>query len=170
MKLILLLILGFSLSAQGTNPRAVKDSQRRAQLQRSAQSWFESQVLPHLRQNLRSIDGYGVSVVEPRATLPPDLGGPKDLVEVLVQARFSGWMDEGHRRFDRYDYGLPDYGPVNCRFEQRLWAEIDARTGKPLRIMKRQRAVLIYACASSGLEWPDEYRSRRRLSAPRSER
>lgn len=159
----------FSIStafAAKSRNELVQDSQRRQVLQKSAQSWFERNVLPSLGGTLDSISSYGVSVKERGVALPPDLGGPREMVQVTLEAQFSGWMDRGYRSGysnrhygRRYDNrhgrwrGFPDYGDagyggtVNCYFSQKLWASIDGR-GRPLKIRNGQRPVYIVACRS----------------------
>lgn len=157
---LILLSLIFTVSAQfswaQSRNQLIKDSQRQQVLKKSAAEWFEREVYPYLRQQVHSINGYGVSIKEPQVTLPPSLGGPLNHVQVTVKVQFSGLVERTYNH-PRY-YGLPDYGAANCRFEQKLWADIDKSTGKPIRIRRGQRAQLLFACASPGVEWPNEKR------------
>lgn len=150
--LLFLLLTAEPSSAANSRQGLIQDSQRRQVLQASAKAWFERNILRSIEASLTSLDGYGVSVREPKVALPPDLGGPKSHVQVILEARFSGWIERGDR-YDRLFPEFPDYGPVNCRFQQKLWANVNPRTGRPTRIMKGQNATLMFACASPGFDW-----------------
>lgn len=151
--LFILLTFQTARAQQSSRQDLIRDSQRRQALQASAKSWFERNVLRGIKSSLTSLDGYGVSVREPKVVLPPDLGGPKNHVHVILEARFSGWIERGYR-YDRRFPGFPEYGPVNCRFQQKLWADVDPRNGRPTRITPGQSAQLMFGCASMDYDWP----------------
>ncbi|NCN41762.1 hypothetical protein GW916_11005 [bacterium] len=160
MKLRMICILCVSLTCtfsfaakKSPSERLVRDSQRQQALKASAKIWFERKVLPHLRSQLHSLDQYDVQVQEPVVVLPPSLGGPIKYTQVLLRAQFSGFAERTRRHGFKSRYGLPEYGPVNCRFEQRLSAEVDPKSGKAVRILSKESPQLFYACASPGVEW-----------------
>jgi len=153
--LCLLLSVSFSAFAQSRDS-LVRDSQRRAELQASAEEWARSQVLPQARMALESVNDFGVFVTEPRTALPPELGGPREMVEISLDIRFSGWAyDRGFSR-GRFSH-FPERGFAQCRVQQKLWAKINSQ-GRPTRLVPGQRAKALIACLSGDVErWNDRH-------------
>ncbi len=156
-KLVIALSVLLSSAAFAQQKRsgfAVQDSVRRKALQASAQEWFERDYLPKVRQVLNPIDSYGVSVIEPRSVLPPDLGGPLNYVQVTIEARISGWNYSHYRSHGSFSH-FPSPGFAECRLQQKVWAHINAQ-GYPTKLMKGQTSSGLVACGSSGF-FPPEY-------------
>lgn len=151
---LLVLSTSMGMAQAKRSGAAVRDSERRQALQASAKEWVERYYLPQVRAVLDPIESYGVSVVEPRNVLPPDLGGPLNYTQVTVEVRITGWNYSHYTRHDRFSH-FPSRGWVQCRLQQKLWAHIDSR-GNPTKIMKGQTASALVACGSSGF-FPPEY-------------
>ncbi|HRO66803.1 MAG TPA: hypothetical protein PL182_04500 [Pseudobdellovibrionaceae bacterium] len=128
-----------------------RETARRQQLQRSAEVWLEAKALPYFSSSLRRIQGYGISVKENEAVLPPDLGGPlpnKGVIRITVEGWASG-VTETHRRSygSRWHGGSLDTVFVQCRFSQKVMAKV-GRDGKPESIVLNQPYRALLACAS----------------------
>jgi hypothetical protein len=142
---------------------AVQDGIRRQALQASAKEWFEKNYLPRVAQVLSPMESYGVSVTEPSVILPPDLGGPLNYIQVVIDARITGWNYSNYRYHGSFS-SFPERGWVQCRLQQKLWANINEQ-GFPVKIMKNQAASSLVACGSSGF-FPPEYHGIQRPKFP----
>ncbi|KYG66522.1 hypothetical protein AZI86_05605 [Bdellovibrio bacteriovorus] len=150
----LMVIFLASGAAFAQKSKITQDSLRRQALQASAKEWFERNYLPRVANVLNPIESYSVSVTEQANVLPPDLGGPLNYVQVIVEGRISGWnysRYHSHGSFSRF----PEYGWAQCILKQKLWAHINAE-GRPTKLMKNQAASSLVACGSSGF-FPPEY-------------
>jgi hypothetical protein len=159
----LILFSGVAWTQTKKSSFAVQDGARRQALQLSAKEWFEKNYLPKVRQVLNPIDSYGVTVTEPRTILPPDLGGPLNYIQVVIEARINGWNYSDYR-YHRSFSSFPTRGWVQCRLQQKVWANVNAQ-GFPVKIMKSQEASSLVACASSEF-FPPEYHGIQRPKFP----
>lgn len=151
--LAILTISDVALAQKKRSSFAIQDSLRRQALQASAKEWFERNYLPYVSQVLNPIDSYGVSVTEPSQILPPDLGGPLNYIQIVVEGRINGWNYTRYHRHGRFSQ-FPPYGEAQCRLKQKLWAHVNSQ-GFPTKIMKGQAASSLVACASPGLLLPE---------------
>ena len=151
---MVLLVLLASGAAFAQKSKVTQDSLRRQALQASAKEWFERSYLPRVASVLNPIESYGVSVTEQGNVLPPDLGGPLNYVQVMVEGRITGWNYSRHRSHHSFSR-FPEYGWTQCILKQKLWAHINAQ-GRPTKLMKNQSASSLVACGSSGF-FPPEY-------------
>lgn len=151
MPALILIVLSLNARAAGHDD-LIRDSQRRQQLRASAEKMLKAPLVAQAAGLLLSVDGFDLSLEEPRVTLPPDLGGPTKSVQVKVEARLTGWGDV---RGDRYDR-LSRHERMQCRFHQKMWAQID-KHGKPTRLMPNQKVLAPLVCVNaSALPRPDE--------------